>query len=134
MAKLTTIEGIGDTFAAKLKEIGIGSVEALLKKGSTPQGRKDICANCDIDDKRILRFVNHADLMRIKGVGGEYAELLEASGVDTVVELATRNATNLHEKMKSVNAEKKLVRQVAAQSQVEDWVRQAKELPRGVHY
>ena len=134
MAKLTTIEGIGDVFAAKLKEIGVGSVESLLKKGGTRQGRKEICDNCDIDDKRILRFVNHADLMRIKGIGGEYAELLEAAGVDTVVELATRNAANLHEKMKSVNAEKKLVRQVAAQSQVEDWVSQAKELPRAVHY
>ena len=134
MAKLTTIEGIGDTFALKLKEIGIGSVESLLKKGATPQGRKEISSSSGLDDKRVLRFVNHADLMRIKGIGGEYAELLEASGVDTVKELATRNAANLHTKMKSVNAEKKLVRQVAAQSQVEGWVNQAKELPRAVHY
>ena len=134
MAKLTTIEGIGEAFAAKLKEAGIGSVEALLKKGATPAGRKEICEASGMDDKRILRFVNHADLMRIKGIGGEYAELLEASGVDTVVELATRNATNLHTKMKEVNAEKKLVRQVAAQSQVADWVTQAKDLPRAIHY
>ena len=134
MAKLTTIEGIGDTFAEKLKAIGVGSVESLLKKGGTRKGRKEICEASGMDDKRILRFVNHADLMRIKGVGGEYAELLEAAGVDTVVELATRNAANLHTKMKSVNAEKKLVRQVAAQSQVAEWVQQAKDLPRAVHH
>lgn len=134
MAKLTTIEGIGDAFAAKLKAIGVGSVEALLKKGATRQGRKEIADSSGVDDKRIMRFVNHADLMRIKGIGGEYAELLEASGVDTVVELATRNAANLHTKMKSVNAEKRLVRQVAAPSQVAGWVQQAKDLPRAVHY
>ena len=134
MAKLTTIEGIGDTFAAKLKAMGVGSVESLLKKGSTPQGRKEIVESSGMDAKRIMKFVNHADLMRVKGIGGEYSELLEAAGVDTVVELATRNAANLHKKMKEINADKKLVRQVAAQSQVEDWVNQAKELPRGIHY
>ena len=82
----------------------------------------------------MLKFVNHADLIRIKGIGGEYAELLEASGVDTVKELAQRNAINLHDKMKTVNSEKKLVRQVASRSQVEEWIRQAKRLPRAVHY
>lgn len=134
MAKLTTIEGIGEASATKLKTAGVGSVESLLKKGATPQGRKEISQASGMDDGRVLKFVNHADLMRIKGIGGEYAELLEAAGVDTVVELSRRNAMNLHAKMKEVNAEKKLVRQVAAQSQVEDWIRQAKRLPRAVHY
>ncbi len=134
MAKLTTIEGIGDTFAAKLKEAGIGSTESLLKKGATPQGRKEMAEMSGVDDARILKFVNHADLMRIKGIGGEYAELLEAAGVDTVAELATRNGTNLHTRMKEINAAKKLVRQVAAQSQVDNWISQAKALPRAVHY
>ena len=134
MAKLTTIEGIGDSSAAKLKKAGVGSVEMLLRKGGTKKGRKELVDNSGMDEGRLLKFVNHADLMRIKGVGGEYAELLEASGVDTVKELAQRNAANLHEKMKEVNSEKKLVRQVAARSQVEEWVRQAKGLPRAVHY
>ncbi len=123
MAKLTTIEGIGEASATKLKTAGVGSVESLLKKGATPQGRKEISQTSGMDDGRVLKFVNHADLMRIKGIGGEYAELLEAAGVDTVVELSRRNAVNLHAKMKEVNTEKKLVRQVAAQSQVEDWIR-----------
>lgn len=87
-----------------------------------------------IDAARVLKFVNHADLIRIKGIGGEYAELLETAGVDTIKELAQRNAINLHEKMKAVNSEKKLVRQVASRSQVEEWIRQAKRLPRAIQY
>jgi predicted flap endonuclease-1-like 5' DNA nuclease len=134
MAKLTTIEGIADTLAVKLKKAGVGSVESLLKKGSTPAGRKEIASKSGIDDKRVLRFVNHADLMRIKGVGGEYSELLEAAGVDTVAELATRKADNLHAKMAEVNAAKKLVRQLPTQAAVADWCKQAKGLPRAVNY
>lgn len=129
MAKLTTIEGIGPAFAEKLESAGVGSVEKLLEAGSTKAGRKQLATNADIDEKRILRFVNHADLMRIKGVGGEYAELLEAAGVDTVAELARRNAENLHAKMEEVNESKKLVRSLASLSKVQDWVAQAKDLP-----
>ncbi len=132
MAKLTTIEGIADTLAEKLKKAGVGSVESLLKKGGAPAGRKEIVAKSGIDDKRILRFVNHADLMRIKGIGGEYSELLEAAGVDTVVELATRKPENLHAKMVEVNAAKKLVRQLPTLAAVTDWCKQAKGLPRAV--
>ena len=134
MAKITTIEGIGDTYADKFRNAGVGSVEMLLKKGSSKKGRLTLVEQTGLDASRILKFVNHADLIRIKGIGGEYAELLEASGVDTVKELAQRIAINLHDKMKSVNSEKKLVRQVAARSQVEEWIRQAKRLPRAVQY
>lgn len=132
MAKLTTIEGVGPAIEAKLKKAGVGSVESLLKICCDKKGRKDIASKTNIEEKKILRFTNHADLMRIKGVGGEYSELLEAAGVDTVVELATRNAANLHAKMNEVNAKKKLVRQVASQSQVTGWVAQAKKLKRVV--
>ncbi len=134
MAKLTTIEGVGEVVAKKFKKAGVGSVEALLKKGSTPAGRKAIAAATNIDPKKVLRFVNHADLMRVKGIGGEYSELLEASGVDTVVELANRSAANLHKKMGEVNGKKKLVRQLPSLSQVSGWVAQAKTLGRGVSY
>ena len=87
-----------------------------------------------ISDKLILKWVNHADLFRIKGVAGEYAELLEAAGVDTTPELAQRNAENLHSKMVETNAAKHLVRQVPAQSQVAGWIAEAKQLPRKVSY
>jgi predicted flap endonuclease-1-like 5' DNA nuclease len=132
MAKLSTIEGVGPVIEGKLKKAGIGSVEAFLKICCDKKGRKEVAAKTNIDEGKILRFTNHADLMRIKGIGGEYSELLEAAGVDTVVELAQRNAANLHAKMKEVNAKKKLVRQVAAESQVSNWVAQAKNLKRVV--
>ncbi len=134
MIKLEDIEGIGPTYAKKLKDIGIGGVMSLLKKGSTPKGRAEIAQKSGISDALILKWVNHADLFRIKGVAGEYSELLEAAGVDTVVELAQRKASNLVEKMVSVNNEKKLVRRVPVLSQVENWIKQAKDLPRVVNY
>ncbi|MEM1125430.1 MAG: DUF4332 domain-containing protein [Bacteroidota bacterium] len=134
MAKLTTIEGIGPALADKLKGAGVGSVEKLLDTGKTKTGRKNLAASSGIEEKRLLRFVNYADLMRIKGVGGEYAELLEAAGVDTVPELARRNAENLQAKMAEVNAEKKLVRALAPVASVTKWVAQAKELGRVVEY
>jgi predicted flap endonuclease-1-like 5' DNA nuclease len=94
----------------------------------------ELAEQAEISGKLILEWVNHVDLYRIKGVGSEYADLLEEAGVDTVVELATRNPANLFQKMIEVNEEKKLVRRTPFQSQVEDWVAQAKQLPRKVMY
>ncbi len=134
MADLTTVEGIGEAYGKKLEEGGIGSTKALLEKGATPEGRKYIAEKTGIDGKLILRWVNHVDLFRIKGIGGEYAELLEAGGVDTVPELAQRNGENLFQKLESVNKDKQLVRKTPTQSQVSDWIDQAKQLPRIVTY
>lgn len=134
MTKLTDIEGIGPAFEKKLKEAGIGSVEALLEQGATSKGRVEIAAACDIDASRLLRFVNHADLFRIKGVGGEYAELLEAAGVDSVPELAQRNADNLAQRMAEVNEQKRLVRSLPSAKAVAEWVGQAKSLARKVSH
>lgn len=134
MAKLETIEGIGGAYAQKLRQAGIATVETLLEKGATPKGREEIAETTGISEKLVLRWVNHADLFRIKGIGEEYADLLEAAGVDTVVELAQRNPENLYQKMASTNAEKKLVRKMPTQAQVGDWIAQAKALPRKVTY
>ncbi len=134
MTKLSTIEGIGEAFQAKLNEVGVSSLEGLLEKGSTPKGRKDLANKSGISENMLLKWINRADLFRIKGIGSEYADLLEAAGVDTVPELAQRNATNLHQKMQEVNAEKKLVRQLPGVGQVEAWVSMAKELPRVIEY
>jgi len=134
MTKLLNIEGIGPKFAEKLQKAGVQSVEALLKSGSTPQGRKKLSEVADISGDLILEWVNHADLFRIKGVGEEYSDLLEEAGVDTVPELATRNAKNLFEKILEVNKQKKLVRKLPVLSQVENWIKQAKELPRTIQY
>lgn len=134
MAKLETIEGIGGTYAKKLQKAGVATTQALLEQGATPKGRKEIAAKTGIGDTLILKWVNRADLFRIKGIGEEYADLLEAAGVDTVPDLARRKAENLYKKMVEVNEAKQLVRQVPAQSQVGDWIKQAKKLPRVMTY
>jgi predicted flap endonuclease-1-like 5' DNA nuclease len=134
MTSVIEIEGIGPAYAEKLKQLGIASAEALLKKGASPQGRQEIAEKTGISPALILRWVNHADLFRIKGVAGQYAELLEAGGVDTIPELAQRNPENLYQKLLEVNQEKKLVRRPPTQSQVKDWVQQAKQLARVVTY
>lgn len=134
MTKLLAIEGIGEAYETKLKDAGVGTLEALLEKGATPKGRKDLAAATGISDALILKWVNRADLFRVKGVGEEYSDLLEAAGVDTVVELAQRKAENLYAKLVEVNTAKKLVRQLPTQSAVEGWIAFAKELPRVVSY
>jgi predicted flap endonuclease-1-like 5' DNA nuclease len=134
MAKLLDVEGIGSKYADKLKKAGVSTTESLLKKGGTAAGRKDLAAMSGVSEKLILEWVNHADLFRIKGVGEEYADLLEEAGVDTVVELATRKAENLLKKMTEVNGSKNLVNKMPALSQVENWVAQAKKLPRAVSH
>jgi uncharacterized membrane protein len=131
---LAYIEGVGTAYSQKLQEIGITNVAELLDKGSTPQGRKQIADFTGISDKLVLRWVNMADLYRIKGIGQEYAELLEAAGVDTVPEMAKRNPANLLEKMAAANAEKKMVRRLPVLSQVESWIDQAKDLPPVITY
>jgi predicted flap endonuclease-1-like 5' DNA nuclease len=134
MANLLTIEGVGDVYAAKLREAGIATTEALLEEGKTPQGRKAIVAKTGIAASLILEWVNHVDLFRIKGVGEEYADLLEEAGVDTVPELAQRKAENLHAALVATNEQKKLVRQLPTLGQVGQWIDQAKVLPRVVTY
>jgi predicted flap endonuclease-1-like 5' DNA nuclease len=134
MTSLLKIEGIGDTYAVKLAEAGILTTQALLKEGATTKGRKGLSNLTGISEKLILEWVNHADLFRIKGVGEEYSDLLEAAGVDTVVELAQRNPENLYKKLVAVNNVKDLVRKVPGESQVKSWVNQAKELPRIITY
>lgn len=134
MTKLIEVEGIGEKYAGKLKAAGVATIEALLDKGSTPKGRKEIAEASGIGDSLILEWVNHVDLFRIKGIGSEYSDLLEAAGVDTVPELAQRKAENLFQKMGEVNAAKKLVRRLPVLSQVADWIEQAKKLPRVISY
>jgi len=134
MAKLSEIEGIGETYQAKLEAEGIKTVEKLLDDCCEKKARKELAEKTGISEKLVLNWINRADLSRVKGISTQYADLLECAGVDTVPELAQRNAENLHAKMQAVNSEKKLVRQVPGLSQVEDWIAQAKQLPRKVNY
>ncbi len=133
--KISEIEGIGPAYAEKLKKAGIRTVNTLLKKGATRKGREEIAKATGLDSSLILKWVNMADLFRIKGIAGEYAELLEKAGVDTVKELRNRNAENLHAKLAEVNAEgRRLVRLLPSLSRVKSWVEQAKKLEPVVTY
>ena len=134
MASVLDIEGVGEAQATKLRGAGISTTEALLEQGATSKGREGIAESTGISGKLILKWVNHADLFRIKGVAGEYAELLEAAGVDTLPELAQRNAANLAKALEEKNTARKIVRRVPTESQVEGWIAEAKSLPRKVTY
>jgi predicted flap endonuclease-1-like 5' DNA nuclease len=134
MTKLTVIEGIGETYAATLQEVGVPTVETLLKSGATPRGRQELEEKTGISGKLILEWVNLADLMRIKGVSEEYSDLLEEAGVDTVKELRNRNADNLYAALVNTNNKKRLVRRLPGRAQVANWIEQAKGLPPVVTY
>jgi predicted flap endonuclease-1-like 5' DNA nuclease len=134
MAQIEDIEGIGQQYAEKLKAAGIASVEKLLESGATAKGRDDLATKTGISAKLILTWVNHADLFRIKGVAGQFSELLEAAGVDTVPELAQRNAENLQLALVKINEEKKLAKTTPSLSEVTNWIDEAKTLPKIVQH
>lgn len=131
---VTAIEGIGNVHADRLKIAGISTTTQLLDHGASPKGRKVLAQKTGIQPSLILKWINMADLFRVRGIGEEYASLLEDSGVDTVPELATRRPENLHAKLVEVNDEKRLVRQLPTLAQVDDWVQQAKDLERKITY
>jgi predicted flap endonuclease-1-like 5' DNA nuclease len=128
------IEGIGPKYAEKLEAIGILTIEQLLEKGASQDGRKELEKETEIDGKRILDWIGMADMYRIKGVGKQFAELLKATGVDTVKELRTRNAQNLEVKLQETNEEKKLTRAVPSLPQIQNWISQASELEAKLTY
>lgn len=133
--KISDIEGIGSSYSEKLKKANVKSVKMLLEKGGSKSGRKTLSQQTGIDETLILKWVNMADLYRVKGVGSEYSELLEKAGVDTVKELKNRKAEHLFAKMKEVNSSgRALVRQVPGLKRVESWIEHAKKLEPKVTY
>lgn len=133
-ASVVDIKGIGPAYAKKLRDEGIKTTDDLLEACATKPGRKELADKTGIAERSILEWVNKADLFRIQGIGEEYSDLLEAAGVDTVVELARRNPKNLHATLMGINEVKALVKRAPTLSSVEDWVDQAKMLPRKVEY
>lgn len=132
--KIIDIEGVGEAYAEKLIAAGVTTTDALLKKCAAPAGRKVLAEETGISDKLILKWTNHADLIRIHGVGPQFAELLEAAGVDTVKELKHRVPANLQAKMEEVNAQKNLVNRVPSEKELTKMIAEAKELPAAVEY
>lgn len=132
--EISDIEGIGESFATKLGAAKISTTDDLLELCSDPKGRKTVAERTGIGESTLLKWANMADLMRISGVGGQYAELLHAAGVDTIKELRTRNAANLATKLDEINEEKKLTKGQTSESMVNDWIEKAKTLdPRITH-
>ena len=132
--KIIDVEGIGDVYAAKLTEAGINTVEELLEKGKKPAGRAELAEKTGISPKLILTWANHADLMRINGVGPQFSELLEAAGVDTVKEFRHRVAENLCTKMNEINEANHLVGRVPSVTELQKMIDQAKELDPMMEY
>jgi predicted flap endonuclease-1-like 5' DNA nuclease len=134
MTTVIDIEGIGEVYARRLREAGIATTEELLEKGATPKGRKELAERTKISHTRILKWVNRADLFRVKGVAEQYSDLLAAAGVNTVLELAQRRADHLHQNLVETNQAKRLVWVVPPEDHVAAWVEEARKLPRIVSY
>lgn len=132
--KILDLQGVGPVFAKKLSAAGFRTAEGLLKYGGSPKGREEIASKTGISGDLILRWVNHADLCRIKGIGPQFAELLEKAGVDTVVELKKRVAGNLYAKMVEANGKFNIANALPGEKQVAAWIIAAKALPRAVSY
>jgi predicted flap endonuclease-1-like 5' DNA nuclease len=132
--KIIDIEGVGDVYAEKLIAAGINKVSELLEKCAAPKGRKELAEATGISEKLILKWTNHADLFRINGVGPQFAELLEAAGVDTVKEFRHRVAENLQPKLAEVNEQKNICNRVPVVSEIQKMIDQAKELEPKVTY
>jgi predicted flap endonuclease-1-like 5' DNA nuclease len=128
MAKLIDIEGIGKTYAVKLEELGLKTTAALLRRAATLRGRRELAEQIQVSEKRLLKWVNRADLMRVKGVGTQFSDLLEETGVDTVKELRNRVPENLHTKMLEVNAARNLARRDPTLDEVRTWIALARTL------
>ncbi|HEY7458703.1 MAG TPA: DUF4332 domain-containing protein [Xanthobacteraceae bacterium] len=131
---ITDIEGIGPAVAYRLKGLRIRTTTRYLEAAKNPRGRKALAEKTGVDAGRILKWANMADMMRIKGIGEEYSELLEAAGVDTVRELKHRNPKNLAQAIAAANARRKLVRLLPSEKRIIKWIAQANALPLKITY
>ncbi|HEX6139069.1 MAG TPA: DUF4332 domain-containing protein [Candidatus Limnocylindria bacterium] len=132
--KIIDIEGVGPVMAAKLAEAGVDNTDELLQAGGTKAGRVALAAKTGINEGMLLEWVNHADLMRLTGVGSEYSDLLEAAGVDSTVELAHRNAANLAQTFGELDMARNTIRRIPTEAEVARWIEEAKTLPKVVEH
>jgi predicted flap endonuclease-1-like 5' DNA nuclease len=134
MPSIDAIEGVGIRNLAKLRRARCRTTEALLKKGATRKDRTALAAETGLSTSDLRDWVNRADLMRIKGIGTEYSDLLEEAGVDTIKALRRRNSVNLMNAMENINAKKRSVRRLPTQAMVAAWVDAARTLEPVVSY
>jgi predicted flap endonuclease-1-like 5' DNA nuclease len=127
--KIQDVEGIGPVFAQKLQAAGVDTTDELLARGGSKSGRANLAAASGLTETQLLEWVNHADLMRLNGVGSEYADLLEAAGVDSCAELAQRNAANLAQTFQELDAARpNWIRQIPGEATVAGWIAEAKSM------
>ena len=131
---IETIEGIGPTYGSRLRNSGVNVVGDLLILGSTRRGRLDLSDKIGVAPTTIFKWVNRADFFRIRGVGKQYSDLLESTGVNTVLDLSRRNPKKLYENLRETNREKNLVRRTPPLKMIEGWIQSAKKLKRMVKY
>lgn len=134
MTNIIDFKGMDKTYAERLETANIKTVEDLLKAGATPKDREKLVEMTQASSAQVLEWINHADLARINGIAVEFAQLLEKTGVNTVLELGTRRSDNLTKALTQLNDKKQLVQQLPTESQVADWIEQAKHLPTMVSY
>jgi len=128
MARIDQVAGIGHKEGTKLRKVGIKTSKSLIEMASTGRGRSELTAATGIDQRKLQAWVNHADLLRVKGVGAEYAELLVAAGVDTVRDLRRRNPTALLAKIIGLNDKDQVVARLPTESMVEGWIEAARNV------
>jgi len=133
--KIEDVEGIGATYAGQLSAAGVRTTDDLLERGGSSAGRDQLAAATGISGRLLLEWVNHVDLMRIDGVGSEFADLLEAAGVDSAAELAQRNARNLAETMGELDAARpNVIRRIPTEAMIQGWIDQAREMDKVVSH
>jgi len=133
-SSISELDGLAPGFAIRMKKVGIRTTEKLLETAKSLKGRRMLAEKTEIDQEQLLRVANHIDRMRIKGVGQEYSELLEAVGVVTVKELRYRNPARLARAMAKTNVKRKLVRVLPSEHTIERWIDHAKKLPVKISY
>ena len=131
---VSQLKGIDQNTAKALQGLGVKDSDQMLESAAKPAQRKELAAKVGVDTRAILELANRADLARVKGIAGVYSDLLERAGVDTVKELATRRPDNLHNKILQTNEAEKVTARTPTADMVEDWVIQAKELPKVLEY
>jgi predicted RecB family nuclease len=128
MGSIGELRGIHPKEATRLRKAGVRTTESLLRRANNKRSRNALAKATDLDPEQLLDWVNRADLMQIKGVGAEYADLLKVVGVDTVKALRRRNPRSLLGSMVEVNDAKRLVRRLPTESMVAAWIEAAADV------
>jgi len=122
MASISAIRSIGQREATKLRKGKVRTTEALLEQASTRRGRAEVSGRTGIATTDLLKWAHQADLMRVTGIGAEYADLLSASGVDTLKALRRRNAQNLMVALTQMNSKRRRVQRLPTVEMVQGWI------------